>query len=266
MSSFRWAAHRGGALVWPENSLLAFRESLALGAPLLELDVHLTRDGDLAVIHDPKLERTTDATGLVADRTSAELRRIRLRDRNGTLTGERVPLLDDVLALIAPSPAGLLLEVKGPGIAAVYERHAGGVRAIGGPRYDGLEQCVLAALDAGRMRHRTTVLAFNPDVIAALRALASDVRTTLVVSARHLAMASATVDELLDLAQSLGAEDVGVEHTLADAALVDGVRRRGMTAGVWTVNEAALMRRYADLGIEIVTTDRPDIAAQVFHA
>ncbi len=266
MARLRWAAHRGGALVWPENSLLAFRESLALGAPLLELDVHPTRDGDLAVIHDATLERTTDGTGPVADRTAAELRRLRLRDSNGAVTDERVPMLGDLLALVAPSPAGLLLELKGPGPAASYERRDGRVRAVGGPRYDALEERVLAALAAHGMRDRTTVLAFNPAVITALRARSGDVRATLVVSARHLAFASVTIDELLDVATALGAGDIGVEHTLADAAFVDAVRRRGMTAGVWTVNEAALMRRYADLGLDSVTTDRPDIAAQVFRA
>src|SRR2546422_9838987 len=56
----RLAAHRGGARLWPENSLRAFRESLALGADLVELDVHLTADGALAVIHDATLRRTTD--------------------------------------------------------------------------------------------------------------------------------------------------------------------------------------------------------------
>lgn len=266
MAPCRWAAHRGGALVWPENSLLAFRESLALGAPLLELDVHLTRDGDLAVIHDATLERTTDGAGCVADRAAAEVRQLRLRDRNGTVTAERVPMLADVLALVAPSPAGLLLEVKGPGPAVYYDRHAGRLRAIGGLRYERLEERLLAALDAHDMRRRTLVLAFNPDVIAAVRALKRDVRTTLLVAARHLAAPVATADELLDIATALGAADVGVEHTLADRAFVDAVRRHGMTAGVWTVNEAALMRRYADLGVDTVTTDRPDVAAQVFRA
>src|SRR5438445_464469 len=75
----RLAAHRGGARLWPENSLRGFRESLALGADLVELDVHLAADGALAVIHDATLRRTTDRLGRVRTRTAAELRRARLR-------------------------------------------------------------------------------------------------------------------------------------------------------------------------------------------
>ncbi len=59
------AAHRGGAALWPENSVLAFRRAIALGVPLVELDVHLARDGGVVVIHDRTLDRTTDGTGPV---------------------------------------------------------------------------------------------------------------------------------------------------------------------------------------------------------
>ena len=65
------AAHRGGALLWPENSLLAFRNSVALGADFIEFDVHLSKDGELVVIHDPTLDRTTSGSGPVKGRTAA---------------------------------------------------------------------------------------------------------------------------------------------------------------------------------------------------
>src|ERR671934_1614947 len=101
----RFAAHRGGAALWPENSLLAFRNALAMGAPLLELDVHLTSDGNAAVIHDSTLDRTTNGSGPVAARTAEELRRVRIKARDGALVDEGVPMLADVLALAAPTPA-----------------------------------------------------------------------------------------------------------------------------------------------------------------
>src|SRR5919108_1490403 len=89
----RLAAHRGGARLWPENSLRAVRESLALGADLVELDVHLTADGAPAVIHDATLRRTTDRRGRVRTQTVAELRRARLRgpDRRPTTQARPVP-------------------------------------------------------------------------------------------------------------------------------------------------------------------------------
>src|SRR5438270_13127018 len=94
----RLAAHRGGARLWPENSLRGFRESLALGADLVELDVHLATDGALVVIHDATLRRTTDRRGRVRTRTAAELRRARLRGPDRRLTTEHAPIPDAVPA------------------------------------------------------------------------------------------------------------------------------------------------------------------------
>src|SRR5206468_10694527 len=111
----RLAAHRGGARLWPENSLRAFRESLALGADLVELDVHLAADGALPVIHDATLRRTTDRLGRVRTRTAAELRRARLRGPDRRLPPEHVPMLDEVLAVVAPARGGVLVRGKGPG-------------------------------------------------------------------------------------------------------------------------------------------------------
>ena len=93
------AAHRGGAALWPENSLLAFRNAIALGADFIEFDVHLSKDGELVVIHDPTLERTTTGGGPVKDRTVAELKALRLKDRTGAVTGETVPTLEEVVAV-----------------------------------------------------------------------------------------------------------------------------------------------------------------------
>src|SRR4030095_6396748 len=112
----RIAAHRGGSALWPENSLLAFQSAIALGSDLLELDVHQSRDGVVAVIHDATVERTTDGRGAVAALAAAELRRLRLRGPDGAPTAEHVPTLDEVLAAAAPSHVGLLIEVKAPSL------------------------------------------------------------------------------------------------------------------------------------------------------
>src|SRR5204863_5510189 len=79
----RYVVHRGGAALWPENTLLAFRNAIALGARTLEFDVHGTADGDVAVIHDPTVDRTTNGVGAVGRLTVAELRGLRARTREG---------------------------------------------------------------------------------------------------------------------------------------------------------------------------------------
>ena len=148
------AAHRGGARLWPENSLTAFRGALGLGVDLVELDVHQTRDGEVVVVHDPTLDRTTTGRGAVRDLTWAELAPVVIR---GT-ADERLPRLAEVLALLQPTPVGLLLEIKtGPGAT----------------RYPGIEERVLALVQAAGLADRTTVMAFDWTILERLRALSA---------------------------------------------------------------------------------------------
>jgi glycerophosphoryl diester phosphodiesterase len=257
----RSAAHRGGAALWPENSLAAFAGALALGIDLLEFDVHQSADGEVVVIHDPTLDRTTEGTGAVCAQPAAALRRLRLRDRDGVLTDERVPMLDDVLALASRSGAELLLEVKGPAFSVRYGRDAvGRVEIVPGPVYEGLEQRVLARLDAAGMRARTTIMAFNPAVIETVRKLAPSQRTTLLVGCDQVTRAAARPIEAVGWAERLGVTDLGLEHTLIDAEVATEAHARGLCLGAWTPNDESAVRRLVALGVDVITTDRPDLA------
>ena len=264
MAAPRFAAHRGGAALWPENSLAAFAGALALGVDLLEFDVHQSADGEVVVLHDATLERTTEGRGAVCAQPAAALRRLRLRDRDGALTDERVPLLDDVLALASRAGAELLLEVKGPGFSVRYGRDAGGQLAVvPGPRYDGLEARVLSRLDGAGMRARTTIMAFNPAVIEMIRKLAPSQRTTLLVSRDHVARAAALATDTIAWAERLGVTDLGLEHTLIDADVVAGAHTHGLRVGAWTVNDETALRCLVALGVDVITTDRPDLAVRI---
>ncbi|HEV8615696.1 MAG TPA: glycerophosphodiester phosphodiesterase family protein [Methylomirabilota bacterium] len=260
----RLAAHRGGAALWPENSLRAFANAIALGCDLVEFDVHSTADGQIVVIHDHLLERTTDGTGPVAARTAAELRALRLRGPDGALTGEHVPMLDEVLAVVAPSRAGILLEVKGPQrLDVLYERAPGGARAVAGARYEGLEDRVLDALARAGVGERTSVMAFNPDLIARVRALAPAQLTTLLVGHAHVMLVEGRPEDSIAWAARVGAGAAGLQHTLVNEAVMDAARAAGLGVGVWTVNDEAAMRRLAALGVDVITTDRPDLGLRV---
>src|SRR6266851_4167163 len=181
----QYVAHRGGAARWPENSLTAFRGAIAGGARLLELDVHLTADGEIAVIHDPTLERTTSGRGSLARCTVADLRVAKLRGADGVLSDDCVPTLGEVLAIAAPAGVGLLIEIKTPGPAVTYERRGDRVERVPGPRYEGLERKVLHAIAGAGCANRCVVMAFNPAVVAEVRTLAPAQPTTLLVD-RHV--------------------------------------------------------------------------------
>src|SRR5256884_3146607 len=134
------AAHRGGAQLWPENSLLAFDNALGLGVDAVETDAHMTSDGEIVVIHDPTLDRTTMGRGAISELATTDVTAARLKDRAGRTTDERVPTLAQLLDLLAPQRAQLLLEIK------VDARNR---------RYPGIEEKALALLRSRRMAERT---------------------------------------------------------------------------------------------------------------
>jgi glycerophosphoryl diester phosphodiesterase len=240
------AAHRGGSLLWPENSLLAFRSALALGADFIEFDVHLSREGEVVVIHDATLDRTTTGSGAVHDRTVAELKTLRLKDRAGAVTGEAVPTLDEVVAVAAQAKGRMLLEIKVDAARA---------------RYPGIEEKVLAILDRHGMAPATVVMAFEASTWRRVRALRPEVATCALYSARTLRRSTWASE--LDILRGAGVTYIGAEYTAVDATAVAEARQAGIGLGAWTVNDPADMKRMIEAGVAVLITDRPDVAKTV---
>ena len=238
-----FAAHRGGAALWPENSLLAFGNALALGVDYLELDVHLSRDGEVMVIHDATLERTTTGSGTVRERAAAELGALRLKDGGGAVTAESVPTLDQVVALAAAGKRQMLLEIK------TDEQRR---------RYPGIEEKVFAVLDRHRFTPFAIVMSFEGETWRRLRQLRPETRTGALYSPRMLP-ASEIERELQSLRQA-GVGFVGLDQRLVSADVTRQARLAGLTLGVWTVNEREAIGRFVGHGVGIVITDRPDLA------
>jgi glycerophosphoryl diester phosphodiesterase len=242
------AAHRGGAALWPENSLLAFRSALALGVDALELDLHLTADGEVVVLHDPSLDRTSTGTGAVRDLKLADLAAVRLKTREGAVTAERVPTFAQVLDLVAPTSAELLPEIK---VDANRQR------------YDGIEEKVLALIRARGLLSRTTIQAFQVETIRRLRELEPKARTMLLVARGGVERGRARPAEAVRRARELGATDLGMNHRLIDTDVMSAARAAGIRVAAWTVNEEADIRRMVDLGVDMVMSDRPDLAKRL---
>ena len=254
----RYVAHRGGASRWPENSLTAFRGALAGGATLVELDVHLTADDDIAVIHDPTLDRTTGGTGPVGRCTVGDLRRVRLRGAGGVLTDDHVPTLREVLAITGPAGAGLLIEIKTPGSAVSYERRGDGVARVAGARYEGLERKVLDAITAAGCAERCILMAFNPAVVAEVRRLAPAQPTALLVD-RHLTETGVLPAQSVEWARAAGVSYLGLHHSLCDGSLVVAAHAAGVAVGVFTVNDEETRDRLVAAGVDVIITDRPEL-------
>jgi glycerophosphoryl diester phosphodiesterase len=242
------AAHRGGALLWPENSLLAYRNALALGVDFLETDVHLSADGELVVLHDPTLERTTTGRGAVRASSLAALAEVRLKAADGAVTGERIPTLTELLDLLAPSTARLLLEIK---------------VGAGREAYPGIEEKALALVKARGLLDRVVVMAFEDAAVRRVRVLEPGVRTTLLVGRGRVERARVPATEAVRWATDTGATDLGIDHRLVDAGVLTAARAAGLKVAAWTVNEEADIRRMLDLGVDLVISDRPDLVKRL---
>jgi glycerophosphoryl diester phosphodiesterase len=242
------AAHRGGALLWPENSLTAFRQALALGVDFLETDVHLTADGEVLVIHDATLDRTTTGTGRVRTTRLADLSSVRLRTRDGGVTQDPVPTLAQLLDLLGPGSARLLLEIK---VDADRQR------------YPGIEERVLALVRARGLADRTVIMAFEPETVRRVRALDPSIRTSLLVSKWRVDRERTPARETVRWARELGATDLGIDYRALDPGVLEAARAAGIAVAAWTVNEESDLRNVIATGVDLVISDRPDLALRL---
>jgi glycerophosphoryl diester phosphodiesterase len=244
----RVAAHRGGAALWPENSLLAFTNALGLGVDAVETDVHLTADGEVVIVHDPTLERTTTGQGAVRGVAAGALADIRLRGPDGRPTEERVPRLAALVDLLRPTTVELLLEIK--------------VDA-GRQRYPGIEEKALALVKDRRLLERTLVMGFQPETVRRVRELEPAVRTVLLVGRGQLDRQRVSPSEAVAWTVDAGASVLGVQHTALDADVVNRARAAGLGIAAWTVNEERDVNRVVGLGVDVVISDRPDVALRL---
>lgn len=225
-------AHRGASHAAPENTLAAFRQAAAEGAHYIEFDVACTADGELVVLHDDTVDRTTDGRGPVRELTLKQLRELDAgRWKGERFAGERVPTLDETLALAAELGLGVYIEWK-PMLAAVPHAVSDTLQCV---QRHGLEG-------------RTVVQSFAPDLVAAGAATGAGWRVELLTF-RPRPDAIATV-------QQFGATGYNPFHLFVTRALVERLHEANIRVTPWTVNPPWAMRRLARYCDGIIT-DRP---------
>ena len=234
----RIVSHRGGALLWPENSVEAFRNSLRIGVDALECDVHLSSDGVPVVIHDSTLDRTTLAAGPVALQSAASLVATPLRGHEHAT----VPRLKDVAALLCGETAMLQVEIKGPGQLDLLRRS-------------------LDVIDDAAIRPQTSIIAFDVAIAAAAIQAGGLGEVVWLFDAASLRRMGA--DGVMATARAHGVRAVETEIGAIDAALCQDLRRAGLTVGAWGANDAARLGKALELGLDLVATDDPVLALRL---
>jgi len=248
-------AHRGGAALAPENTLAAFRSGLAYGTDALELDVHLSLDGHLVVMHDPAVDRTTSGTGFIADQSLAQLKTLDASARfKGPAAGwQEIPTLEEVLELLAA-----------PGNECVELQVEIKLRADGS-RYPGIEEALVAALRRATLIERTTVISFDFPTLTTVAGLEPGLRTCALVGKDYFKAAAAIPPgQIARSLAALGVDGVGVREQDLAPGLYEALRHAGLGVGAWTVDDPKRMRQLAALGVDFITSNRPDLLRQVF--
>ncbi|KRE01257.1 hypothetical protein ASE61_17330 [Bosea sp. Root670] len=236
----RIIGHRGARNIWAENSLSGFRNTCGLGVDAVELDVHLSSDGEIMVIHDPLLDRTTDHKGPVAHLSRAALAKVKLDD---TL-GETIPTLPEVLDIFGPTGIELEIEMK--------------MDAYGNP-YPGLLDKVIALVEARKMASHVVLTCFVPEVIEEIRAKAPHMRRLASVD-RRSCEAFGGVDRTLQRFVDLGCI-IAVEQSLLRLCVDRAVGIVGRDKlGAWVPNTVRELDFWLGQPISQITSDRPDLA------
>ena len=246
-------AHRGGGAEAPENSLAAFGNAVSLGFRYLETDAQLSADGVLMAIHDARLERVSDGRGLVSQHTASELRTLRLRSADGSLSTDPIPTLEE---LVRTWPEARW------NIDAKQDRT---VAPLGDllERLDLLDRCCVGAFSDRRLaRFRTRFgdrlcTSLGPREVATLRAAGFG------WPLRRTAGMIAQVPMRLPLGPRVGGRIAAVP--VVDRRFQAVCSRLGVPVHVWTVNDAAEMRALLDAGVEGFMTDEPRLAATVLR-
>jgi len=249
-------AHGGGQGLWPDNTLMAFEGSAALGADVLELDVRRDADGVFRVIHDATVDRTTDGTGAVAELPGSL---IEARDAGYRWTPDG-PSLDAPEAEYRYRDAGATV----PTLAAVLGRFPD--MAVNVEIKETVEDAGLAlcsVLESTGSKGRVMVASFNSAPIKAFRRACPGVATSATRDEVTLFFVLATARVSAVYTPPFAALQVPVTQgniTVVTPHFVAAAHARGVRVEVWTIDERAEMKRLLDMGVDGVITDRPDRA------
>jgi glycerophosphoryl diester phosphodiesterase len=230
-------AHRGASGTFPENTLSAFRAAIEAGADMCELDVQLTRDGAVVVIHDETVDRTTDGKGEVAELTLAELKQLDAgaRFKDGALKGERIPTLDEVF-VVTSGRCGLNIELK-----------AGG-----------LEHQVAQTMQARGAFADSIVSSFEWEYLKKIQQLHFNVRIALLADDKPV--------DLMMNAVAMRAHAINPRWDMVTADLCKAAHERGLKVYTWTVDADARMRALIECGVDGIMTNFPERLRTVLGA
>lgn len=241
-------AHRGGSTLFPENTLQAFQGAIDLGCRYIETDVHLTRDGEIVVFHDDRLERTTNGSGFVRDHKLAELRKLDAGHRF-TTDGKEFPYRDKGIQIPTFAEAITL----DPAVRFNVELKERG---------RGLPRAFWKLVEKHALYDRVLVAAFEHSLVREFRRRSGGAVATSASQRETIAFwlaAKGRATRLLPIRyDALQVPPSRSKLTIVDERFVQAAHARGLAVHVWTIDAPHEMKRLLGLGVDGIMSDRPD--------
>lgn len=239
MESIKIWAHRGASAYAPENTMEAFKLAVEMGADGIELDVHLSKDGELIVAHDEKVDRICEGSGRIMDMTAAQLKSLRVSKPMLGFEDARIPTLREVMALLSPTRMWLNIELK----TNVYA-------------YEGIEQkCIDLAREYG-MEKRVLFSSFNHHSLLRVKAIDPSFLCGILY------------DNIMvrpwDYAKALGFDALHPHFSeLKVPGEIEDSHQAGIMINAWTLNSEEELKNVAATALDGIITDYPDRALRL---
>lgn len=224
-------AHRGYSANYPENTLIAFQEAAKLDVWGVEFDVHLTKDNQLVVIHDEKINRTSNGKGFVKDMTLQELRAFDFGASFAPeFAGQTIPTLTEVLNVFKPTHHIINIEIK----SDIFE-------------YPGIEVLIANEIHAFDLEKRIIISSFNHESIARFQQIMPNVKTALLFAT--------LVVNLEEYVKNFNSEAIHIPYYYGMRSIIQRAIKNGFIVRAYTVNDDKIARQMEALGVEAVFSD-----------
>lgn len=233
-------AHRGASGYYPENTMLAFEKAVNMGCTGIETDVHMTKDGQLVLIHDEKVDRTTNGSGCVKDYSLGEIKKLDAGSFMGQqFKGITIPTLEELLEFLKGKDIVLNIELKTDVIW-----------------YSGIEEKVLDMVNKYDLKDKIIMSSFNHYSVHKCKEICKDIKVGLLYMEGLF--------EPHQYAKIVGAQAIHPYFPAMDnKAVIDRVRQSGIMVNTWTINEEKDLRRFLEYGVDGIITNYPDKLNQI---
>ena len=219
--------HRGAAALEPENTLLSIRKAMEIGVDAVEIDVHLSKDKELVVIHDSTLDRTTNGTGPVNNYTLSELKRY------DAGKGEAIPTLQEVMEL-TDKKIRLVIELK--------EKDT--------------ERIVVEQIKKNKLEDNVYVISFWHRLVKKVKEMDRGIKTGVL-------LIGCPVDT--SIADQVSADALVMKYTFVDAEFVELSHKNGLKVFIWNIDDPNLVKPFADMGVDGIGSNNPGILVDYFR-